>query len=191
MAKNTLPTVITKISTLVFPDLVFKSITYKDFDEKLFKRKVDITPLFDEIISHVKTKKKHITFDYKEFTPIVGEASKTSTSTDWHVDGFDNEYYIVCFGKNRTEFLTSEIKLIQKKDLWLKNYFINKSVKEAKEEIKSFEALNGVLYKYDSRTVHRGREVEVKSMDEAAANGRVLVRICCSDYITAKNHIKR
>lgn len=190
--KNSRPVIHKKLENVCYPELLISSITYKDFDLiKLLMSRPDLEPIFSEIISAIKTKKKHITVDYKEFFPVVDLPSRTCQDTSWHTDGKDNEYYLACFGLNGTEFLTSSSDIIPKSDLKLQNQLTNAMVNSSQKTLNSFKAKNGVLYKYDSMTIHRGHEVLVETFDEAVSNSRILIRICCSDYITPKNYIKK
>lgn len=96
---------------------------------------------FPEIMPHIedvliiadqnKTREfRFITIDV--FSKVYFKDEKTCVDPGWHVDGkdSDNEYFIVCFGSNRTIF----------------------------QELGEVD--DGVIYHYGSKDIHKGRVCE-------------------------------
>lgn len=78
------------------------------------------------------------------------KGERTCKDIDWHVDGKSNIYFMYQLGENRTEF----------------------------QEFG--EIAPGILYEYDSESVHKGRDVQIPGR-------RMMIRLCFSDYISHRN----
>lgn len=121
-----------------------------------------------------------LTVDY--FEQILLPGKTTCRDINWHVDGINNDYILVCWGEWRTEFLISPFTVKPLENVRLTNLKIQRDL--AGKELSYLEVPQGIPVKYNSSQIHRGRRAESESK-------RVFLRLCSSDYLNPKNYLRR
>lgn len=144
--------------------------------EKLIKLRPDLKELLEELIPLVP-QKKYLTVDYSEL--CLKRGSKTCRDPRWHVDGVDNEYLIINFGKCRTRFLNQKANPPQDRTS-LKE--LNNQLGESLKSFEGVEIPEGVPVRYNSLDIHKGNVCTQETK-------RILLRLCSSDYLQPKNVI--
>lgn len=178
----TLTSNLKELNTLAYNPLsknLKNKIKYKDYDIEKLKLKVpEIKSLLNEIRALAISTKKYLTVDYQELN-VQGDKTNSCRDLGWHIDGIDNQYFLVCWGDKPTQFLNES--LVIECDSYTPQ-ILNPRLK-SKITSNDFQELNsGVLYQYDSQSIHRGREL-------TQGDNRILLRFCYSDYIKPTNTI--
>lgn len=111
-----------------------ESIKFKDCSLKfILKHRPEIVSILQSLKESVP-QRTYLTINVHE--QALEKSEKTCKNINWHVDGTNEDYVLVCFGQYRTEFLINN---------------------------EATEAGDGVPVIYTSQDLHRGRTAQSES----------------------------